>query len=55
MNIGILPVTGITLPFMSYGGSHLIAECLAIGILFSLSRYRRGVHRDDTTHEFLGV
>ncbi len=55
MNIGILPVTGITLPFMSYGGSHLIAECLAVGILFSLYRYRRGVHRDDTTYEFLGA
>jgi rod shape determining protein RodA len=54
MNIGLLPVTGITLPFMSYGGSHLIAECLALGILFSLSRHRRGVHRDDTLHEFLG-
>lgn len=55
MNIGLLPVTGITLPFMSYGGSHLIAECLALGILFSLSRYRRGIHREDTTHEFLGA
>ncbi|HQV64683.1 MAG TPA: rod shape-determining protein RodA [Candidatus Paceibacterota bacterium] len=55
MNIGLLPVTGITLPFMSYGGSHLIAECLALGILFSLSRNRRGIHREDTTHEFLGA
>ncbi len=55
MNIGVLPVTGITLPFMSYGGSHLIAECLALGILFSLFRYRRDVHRDDMAHEFLGA
>lgn len=55
MNIGLLPVTGITLPFMSYGGSHLIAECLALGILFSLSRHRRGVHRDDTAYEYLGA
>lgn len=55
MNIGLLPVTGITLPFMSYGGSHLIAECLALGILFSLARYRRGIHRDDTQYEFLGA
>jgi rod shape determining protein RodA len=55
MNIGILPVTGITLPFMSYGGSHLIAECLSLGILFSLLRNRRTVHRDDIRHEFLGL
>ncbi len=55
MNIGIMPVTGITLPFMSYGGSHLIAESLAIGILFSLSRNQRNVHRDETRYEFLGT
>jgi rod shape determining protein RodA len=55
MNIGLLPVTGITLPFMSYGGSHLIAECLALGILFSLYRHRRDLHRDDMAHEFLGA
>lgn len=54
MNIGLLPVTGITLPFMSYGGSHLIAECLALGILFSLYRHKKTVHRDDMGYEFLG-
>lgn len=55
MNIGILPVTGIPLPFMSYGGSHLITECLGLGILFSLYRYQKGVHRDDMNYEFLGM
>lgn len=35
MNIGLLPVTGVTLPFLSYGGSHLIVECAALGILMS--------------------
>jgi rod shape determining protein RodA len=33
MTIGIMPVTGIPLPFMSYGGSALITNFLAVGIL----------------------
>ena len=55
MNIGLLPVTGITLPFMSYGGSHLVTEFAALGILMGMRRYRRTVHRDDLKHEFLGI
>ncbi len=55
MNIGLLPVTGVTLPFMSYGGSHLVTEFAALGILMSMRRYGRTVHRDDMRHEFLGI
>lgn len=33
---GLFPVTGITLPFISYGGSSMISSCLTIGIIFSL-------------------
>lgn len=55
MNLGIMPVTGITLPFMSYGGSHLLTEFLGLGILMSMSRYRRVAHRDDMHNEFLGI
>jgi len=55
MNIGLLPVTGITLPFMSYGGSHLVIEALALGILFSLSKNKRLAHRDDIHNEYLGA
>ncbi len=55
MNIGLLPVTGIPLPFMSYGGSHLLTEFAALGILMSMHRYARPAHRDDMKHEFLGV
>ncbi len=54
MNIGIMPVTGIPLPFMSYGGSHLLAECIGLGIVLSMSRYERAMHPDDINNEFVG-
>jgi rod shape determining protein RodA len=50
MNMGLLPITGTTLPFMSYGGSHLITEYLALGILMGLRRRARPTiqARDET-------
>lgn len=42
MNMGVLPVTGITFPFMSYGGSHLVTEWLALGMLSSMKRHSQG-------------
>ncbi len=39
MNIGLLPVTGTTIPFLSYGGSHLITEMVAVGMVMGMSRY----------------
>lgn len=38
MNIGIMPVVGVTLPFVSYGGSSLISNFIFLGILNSMSR-----------------
>lgn len=55
MNIGLLPVTGTTIPFLSYGGSHLITEFVGLGILMGMRRYRRAAHKDDIKKEFLGV
>ena len=55
MNIGILPVTGITLPFMSYGGSHLLTEFMGLGILMSMRKYERVLHKDEMSNEFLGA
>jgi rod shape determining protein RodA len=40
MNIGILPVTGTTVPFLSYGGSHLLTEFIAVGMVMGMSRYK---------------
>lgn len=54
MNIGIMPVTGIPLPFMSYGGSHLLGECIGLGIVLSMTRYERAMHPDDINNEFVG-
>lgn len=42
MNIGLLPVAGVPLPFVSYGGSSLIASFIAIGIVQSIYIRNRG-------------
>ncbi len=55
MNLGLMPVTGIPLPFMSYGGSHLLTEFAGLGILMSMRRYARTAHRDKMKNEFLGA
>ena len=41
MNIGLLPVTGTTVPFLSYGGSHLLTEFLGVGIVIGMARYTK--------------
>ena len=44
MTIGLMPITGITLPFISYGGSSLLSYMIMAGIIFNISneniRYR---------------
>lgn len=40
MNMGLLPVTGITLPLVSYGGSSLITTLFLLGIVFSIKRHQ---------------
>ena len=41
MNIGLAPVTGITLPLISYGGSSVIAIAITLGVVASISRSLR--------------
>jgi len=55
MNIGVLPVTGITIPFMSYGGSHLLVEFIMLGILLGMRHNGHLAHRHTSTNEILGI
>ncbi len=46
MNMGLIPITGITLPFVSYGGSSILSTAISFGILWALAR---------TNHERSGI
>ncbi|WML41083.1 FtsW/RodA/SpoVE family cell cycle protein [Neobacillus sp. OS1-2] len=48
MTIGVLPITGIPLPFISYGGSALMGNMLALGLIFSI-RYHYKKYMFSTT------
>ena len=53
MNIGIMPVTGVTLPFVSYGGSHLLVEFLSLGVMMGMRGRSRIVYQDNQADAFL--
>lgn len=55
MNLGVMPVTGIPLPLMSYGGSHILAEMLALGMAVGMHAYARSGHKYHMKNEFLGL
>jgi len=48
INIGLLPVTGTTVPFLSYGGSHLVTEFAALGMVLAMRKYveKKPIERD---------
>lgn len=39
--VGLIPVTGVTLPFLSYGGSSLLITMLEIGVVLNISRFQK--------------
>lgn len=54
VNVGLFPVTGTVLPFVSYGGSHIIAEYILLGMIMSM-RSRGGIAHKDIGKEFHGI
>lgn len=54
MNIHLLPVTGTPLPLMSYGGTHILTEFAALGLVVAMRRYSRPAHKDVVSNEFVG-
>ncbi|MBC8465138.1 MAG: rod shape-determining protein RodA [Parcubacteria group bacterium] len=55
MNIGLLPVTGLPLPFVSYGGSHILTECIALGIVMAYHARTFRYRSDGGVKEIVGV
>lgn len=46
---GVMPVTGITLPLISYGGSSLVITMIELGLILNISRYRKIASRNEET------
>jgi len=49
---GVLPVTGITLPLISYGGASLVITLAKLGLILNLSRYRKSAPKKQVIKNF---
>jgi cell division protein FtsW len=48
VNVGLLPTKGLTLPFLSFGGSGIVANCIAVAVLFRIDWEQRQMMRGKT-------
>jgi rod shape determining protein RodA len=55
MNIGIMPVTGLPLPFMSYGGTHVVTSSLALGLFMGMRYTNRLGSQSQHEQEIYGI
>ncbi|MBP9780234.1 FtsW/RodA/SpoVE family cell cycle protein [Candidatus Gracilibacteria bacterium] len=55
VNLNVIPLTGVTLPFISHGGSSLLALLTAIGITLNISRYRVLPSLDTSRRLYFGM
>ncbi|MCI7441483.1 MAG: FtsW/RodA/SpoVE family cell cycle protein, partial [Clostridium sp.] len=44
MNIGLMPITGITLPMVSYGGSSLLTTLMAMALVLNVGMRKKKIH-----------
>jgi cell division protein FtsW len=48
VNVGLLPTKGLTLPFLSFGGSGIVANCIAVAVLLRIDWEHRQMMRGKT-------
>jgi rod shape determining protein RodA len=53
MNIGMMPVTGIPLPFMSYGGSSMVFSWIMLGIVQSMHQAKGTKFSNSIAHDIM--